>query len=185
MNPASSSTTQRDALNTALFDDASKEHAETVIKPYFGPVFETYLELRKVLAANKDLLGIATNYVDPVTGSAEGTSFRTLSLSAPELVGIKLDVDAQGNVLMTHPGKDKNRNFTLDGHMGSVLTVGGLPLIPFDPISIDQSDRTSVFPLPNVKHQGRKRTTESPEKTSETSKPGSSEPAAPRTDKDC
>jgi len=143
-------TTDRNEKNTALFFDSRKEHAEQVLKPHFGPAFETYIELRKILRSHKDLLGIATNYVDPKTGSAAALSYRTLPLSAAELVGMKLDVDAKGNVLLTHPGKDKNRNFTLDGHRGSVLTFGGIPLLPFDPTSIDQSDATSVMPIPKT-----------------------------------
>jgi hypothetical protein len=147
---AALATTDRSAKITALFTESMKEHAEGVLKPYFGPAFETYVELRNVLASNKDLLGIATNYVDPTTGNADALAYRTLSPSAPELAGITLDIDDKGNVLLTHPGKEQNRNLTLDGHRGSVVTFGGLPLLPFDPLSIDQSDRASQMPLPRT-----------------------------------
>lgn len=147
---AVNATTDREDRVLALFTDSKAEDDENVIKPYFGPAFETYLQLRKLFDANRSLLSIATNVVDPKTGSATGMQFLTLPITAAELAGITLTVDAKGNLLLTHPGKDKNRNLTLDGHRGSVVTFGGLPLIPFDPFSIDQSDASLRMPIPKT-----------------------------------
>jgi hypothetical protein len=138
----------------ALLRESAQAFLEKTVVPHFVPAFDGYMELRKILSMHKDLLAIGTNYVDPA-GKAEGLSFKTLSPFAPvlpaELTGISLSIDPLGNVLLTHPGAGKNRNLTLDGHMGSVLTFGGVPVIPFNPISIDQSDGAALLPLPKPK----------------------------------
>lgn len=150
---AAAATTDRKDKVKALYDDSDVEFVEEVVRPFFVPALESYMELRKLFAANASLLAIAANYGDPA-GKAEGLAFKTLSpFASPtgsELTGISLSVDANGNVLLSHPGKEKNRNLTLDGHRGSVLTFGGLPILAFDPFSIDQSDATSVMPIPKT-----------------------------------
>jgi hypothetical protein len=141
----------RSTDDSDLLAESAQAFLEKTVVPHFVPAFDGYMELRKILSTHKDLLAIATNYVDPA-GKVEGLSFKTLSPFAPvlpaELVGISLSIDPLGNVLLTHPGSTKNRNLRLDGHMGSVLTFGGVPVIPFNPISIDQSDGAALLPLP-------------------------------------
>jgi hypothetical protein len=139
-----------------LYEELDKERLETYIVPHFAPAFEAYKAIRKKFAAHPHLLGLATNYVD-AAGKTPGLAFTTLTpsvapgiSSAPELSGITITIDSLGNVLLNHPGRDKNRNFTLDGHKSSVLTFAGIPLIPFDPILIDESDATSRMPIPGT-----------------------------------
>jgi hypothetical protein len=168
---------------TPFFRELDAERLETYIAPHFAPAFEAYKSIRKKFAAHPHLLGLATNYVD-AAGKSPGLSFKTLTpavapgvTAAPELAGITITIDALGNVLMNHPGRDKNRNFTLDGHKSSVLTFAGIPLIPFDPMLIDESDATSRMPIPGTsaratRESGRNPPSSRPTNASETQRDG-------------
>ena len=167
---AAAAKTDRKAKVDAIFDDSAGAFVRETIAPTFAQLFEGFMDLRTLFATHKDLIGIATNYVDP-TGKAVGMSFKTLSPfaspKAAEIAGIVLEVDAKGNLLLTHPGKDKNRNLTLDGHMGSVVTFGGVPLLPFNPLSIDQSDGAALLPLPKSRTKAAKAENPSDSETKE------------------
>ena len=78
-------------------------------------------------------------------------SFRALSPFvspvAEPLKGLTFSFD-NGNIFLAHPGAKVNQNLAMDGHAGSVIAFGGVPLFGFSPANIDQSDANSVMPIP-------------------------------------
>jgi hypothetical protein len=124
------------------------------VKAHFAPAVESYYEFRKEFVRRQDLISILSNHLEGTKLEPEKIGYRALtpfSSKVPEpLKGIVFSFK-DGNVLMTHPGAQANQNLALDGHIGSVFAFGGLPVLGFGPSNIDQSDATSVMPIPRTK----------------------------------
>jgi hypothetical protein len=123
------------------------------IKTNFAPAVESYYEFRKEFIRRKDLITILSNHLDGTKLELEKFNYRALSpfaYNTPKpLTGIMFSFK-EDNVFMTHPGVQTNQNLALDGHIGSVFAFGGLPILGFGPANIDQSDATSVMPIPKT-----------------------------------
>jgi hypothetical protein len=150
------------------------------IKTYFAPAIESYYEFRKEFSRRQDLVSILSNHLEGTKYEPGKVSFRALfpfASKIPEpLKGIQFSFK-DGNVLMTHPGAQTNKNLALDGHIGSVFAFGGLPVLGFGPSNIDQSDATSRMPIPGTtaratRESGRNPPSSRPTNASETPRDG-------------
>ncbi len=118
-----------------------------------APALEAYFSFRGDFARHKELVSVLSNHLEGAKFEPGKVSYRALSPFAskvPEpLKGITFAFNA-GNILLTHPGFTANQNLAMDGHIGSVIAFGGMPIFAFTPANIDQSDRASEMPLPRT-----------------------------------
>ncbi len=118
-----------------------------------APALEAYFSLRNEFSRHKELVSVLSNHLDGTKFEPGKVRYRSLSPFAskvPEPLKSITFAFNDGNILLTHPGFTVNQNLAMDGHIGSVIAFGGLPIFAFTPANIDQSDRASEMPLPRT-----------------------------------
>lgn len=138
-----------------------------------APGLDAYEAFRDKFSRRKDLVSVLSNHLEGTKLEPEKISFKALSpfaLPLPEpLKGIVFSFRT-GNIFLSHPGASVNQNLAMDGHIGSVLAFGGVPLVAFSPANIDQSDATSVMPIPKTATKATAADTRAPAETSTSKK---------------